>query len=95
MQKAHLRIAHWLLRYIIVGMTKRMTRDELGDVLAHAVKHMATKEDIADIRRDMATKDQVMALQTQVNSIEHQLRTTKIDRRLGDLEEKVFGHAQA
>lgn len=29
---------------------------------------------IADIKRDMATKDQIIALHTQVNSIETQLR---------------------
>jgi hypothetical protein len=85
-------------------MAKKMTLDELGDMLTHVVKHMATKEDlerfatkedIAEIKRDMATKDQIIALQTQVNSIEHQLRTTKSDRRLGDLEEEVFGSARA
>ena len=35
---------------------------------------MATKNDIADIKRDMATKEQVIAVHTQVNSIETQLR---------------------
>jgi hypothetical protein len=39
----------------------------------------------------MATKEQVVALHTQVNSIERQLRETKTEIRLGDLEEKVFG----
>jgi hypothetical protein len=43
----------------------------------------------------MATKDQVIALHTQVNSIERQLRETKTERRLGDLEEKVFGKVRA
>jgi hypothetical protein len=72
-------------------MAKRTTLNELGDMLAHVVKHMATKEDIADIRREMATKEQLAALHTQVNSIEAQLRETKIEVRLGNLEEEVFG----
>ena len=72
-------------------MTKKTTLDELGQMMTRVVKHMATKEDVADIGSDMATKDQVLALQTQVNSIERQLRETKIEIRLGDLEEKVFG----
>ena len=48
-------------------------------------------DDIADIKRDMATKDQFIKLHTQVNSIEHQLRETRTEIRLGNLEEKVFG----
>ncbi len=54
----------------------------------------AVAEDVAriDARMDgLATKDQVYALQTQVNSIEQQLRDTKTEVRLGKLEEKVFG----
>ena len=39
----------------------------------------------------MATKEQLYAVQTQVNSIEQQLRETKTEVRLGALEEKVFG----
>jgi hypothetical protein len=58
----------------------------------------AVVEDIArfdsrvdKIERTMATKDQVLVLQTQVNSIEQQLRDTKTEIRLGTLEDKVFG----
>jgi hypothetical protein len=54
--------------------------------------------DIADIKRDMATKDQVIALHTQVNSIERQLRDmkhVKLEDRVADLEEKVFGKVRA
>jgi prophage DNA circulation protein len=54
-------------------------------------KFGAIADDIADIRDNMATKDQVLTLQTQVNSIEQQLRETRIEVRLGNLEEKVFG----
>lgn len=36
-------------------MTKETTIQELGDMLSHVVEHMATKEDIADIRNEMAS----------------------------------------
>ena len=51
----------------------------------------AVADDMADTRRDMATKDQMFALQVQVNSIEGQLKETRTEVRLGNLEEKVFG----
>ena len=57
----------------------------------------AIAEDIGDIRENMATKDQVFALQTQVNSIETQLRDikhVKLHARVADLEDKVFGAAR-
>jgi hypothetical protein len=79
-------------------MAKKTTLNELGQMLEHIVKHMATKEDIADIIRDMATKDQVIALHTQVNSIETELRGMKhikLEGRVADLEEKVFGKVRA
>jgi hypothetical protein len=60
---------------------------DLTQSVAHIVKHMATKEGVADIRKDMATKDQFIA----ANSIERQLRETKTEIRLSDLVEKVFG----
>jgi hypothetical protein len=46
----------------------------------------------------MATKDQIIALHTQVNSIETQLRGmqhVKLQSRVADLEEKVFGEARS
>ena len=51
-------------------MAEETTLNEIGEMLAHVVKHMATKDDIADLRKEMATKDQVIALHAQVNSIE-------------------------
>jgi hypothetical protein len=42
----------------------------------------------------MATKEQLASLQTQVNSIERQLRETRTEMRLADLEEKVFGEVR-
>jgi hypothetical protein len=82
-------------------MAKKTTLKEVGEMLTHVVKHMATKEDIAEIKQGMngmATKDQVIALHTQVNSIESQLRGmkhVKLEGRVADLEEKVFGKVRA
>jgi len=56
------------------------------------------KSESDDIRKDMATKDQVIALHTQVNSIETQLRGMKyikLQDRVADLEEKTFGKVRA
>ena len=33
-------------------MAKETTLNEIGEMLAHIVKHMATKDDIADVRRE-------------------------------------------
>jgi hypothetical protein len=58
----------------------------------------AVADDITDIKRDMATKEQVIALHTQVNSIETQLRGmkhAKLQARVADLEEEVFGDSRA
>ena len=70
-------------------MAKKITLKEIGDMLAHVVKHMATKDDIAELKHEL--KGDVARVQDQVNSIEAQLRETKIEVRLGKLEEKVFG----
>ena len=53
----------------------------------------AVAEDISKL----ATKDQVIALHTQVNSIETQLRGmkhVKLQSRVADLEEEVFGETR-
>jgi len=60
------------------SMTRRMV-----DGFAAIDKQMesgfaAVADDIADIKRDMATKDQVIALHNQVNSIERELRDIKL-----------------
>ena len=72
---------------------KKTTLNELGAMLEHVVKHMATKDDIADLRHEL--KGGIATVQTQVNSIERQLRETKTEIRLSDLEEKVFGASRA
>ena len=52
---------------------------------------------VADDISKLATKDQIIALHTQVNSIETELRGmkhTKLHARVADLEEEVFGAAR-
>jgi len=58
-------------------------------MLAHVVKHMATKDDIVELRHEL--KGDIVRVGEQVNSIEMQLRETWTEVRLGNLEEKVFG----
>jgi hypothetical protein len=79
-------------------MAKEITLKEVGEMLEHVVKHMATKDDIAEIRNDMARKDQIVSLHTQLSSIETQLRAmkhTKLESSVLDLEEEVFGETRA
>ena len=77
---------------------KEITLNELGEMLGYIVDHMATKDDlaeiraelkadIADIRTTMATKADLVALAEQVAGIERDLKT--IRRDLNDLMEKV------
>jgi hypothetical protein len=78
-------------------MAKKITLEEIGEMLTHVVKHMATKEDITDVRNDMARKEQIIALHRQINAIETDLRGMKRDKlitRVADLEEEVFGRPQ-
>lgn len=73
-------------------MIKKTTLNELGSMMEHVVKHMATKEDISDIKQTMATKEQIIALHMQVNSIETEIRgmkRLKIESRVADLEASV------
>ncbi len=88
-------------------MVKKITLKEIGDMLAHVVKHMAMKEDLKDGLDNLRTelkgeisstrtelKGDILSLQTQVTSIESQLRGmnhVRLEGRVADLEEKVFG----
>src|ERR1043166_6714514 len=65
---------------------------DLTESLSFVVKHMATKEDLAELKAEL--KGDIAGVQTQVNSVERQLRETRTEIRLGDLEEKVFGQAR-
>lgn len=39
---------------------------EIGEMLAYIVEHMATKEDIAEVRREMATKGELAELRKEM-----------------------------
>jgi hypothetical protein len=57
---------------------KKTTLKEIGEILAHVVKHMATKDDLADLRKEMATKDDINRLDTKLTKFEEH----EIDKRL-------------
>jgi hypothetical protein len=80
-------------------MVKKITLKEIGDMLAHVVKHMATKEDLAEGLNSLRTelKGDILRVQTQVNSIESHIRGmnhVRLEGRVADLEDKVFGKAR-
>ena len=60
-------------------MAKKITLKEIGDMLAHVVKHMATKDDIAIVEASIA------CVQEQGNSIEAELKHGRFESRLGNL----------
>ena len=79
-------------------MAKKIT---LASIAAQIEKIDARMEKgfgaVADDLSKLATKEQVIALATQVNSIETQLRGMKHDKletRVADLEDKGFGQAR-
>ncbi len=45
-------------------MAKQVTLDELGEMMSYVVENMATKDDIAAIRAEMATKDDIKDMAT-------------------------------
>jgi hypothetical protein len=53
---------------------------------------MATKDNLADLRHEL--KGDIASVHTQVNSIERNFRETKVEVRLADLEQQVFGKAR-
>ena len=79
---------------------KKISLEQKIDALTNIVEKgfAAVAGDIADIKETMATKEQIITLHTQVNSIETQLRDmrhTKLHSRVADLEERVFGETGA
>jgi hypothetical protein len=70
-------------------MAKKTTLKEIGDMLAHVVKHMATREDL----EKLATKDQIIALHTQVSSIEAQLERQRREFARGRIAGKRLNRA--
>jgi hypothetical protein len=80
-------------------MTTKITLEQKIDALTNIVEKgfAAVAEDIGDIREKMATKNQIIALHTQVNAIETEVRDLKRQKlvtRVADLEEKVFGETR-
>jgi hypothetical protein len=70
-------------------------------LLTSIVEHMATKGDLIGLknklRAELASKKDLFTLQTQVNSIEREIREMKHDYlgiRVSKLEEKVFGKSR-
>jgi hypothetical protein len=79
-----------------VGQGKDKKLDQIITMLGDVVDIFGKRFD--KIERDMATKDQIVALHAQVNSIETQLRGMKhgrLETRVADLEDKVFGTARS
>ena len=83
-----------------------ITVKELSEMLGFVVERMVTKDDLKgfatkeDLKR-FATKDDLheglFTLQTQMNGIESDIREMKharLEVRVADLEEKVFGKAR-
>ena len=67
---------------------------DLTETVGFVVKHMATKDDIADLRREL--KSDIVVVAQQINAIETELRGIKRDKltRVADLEDEVFGQAR-
>ena len=72
--------AHALVQ--LVHMAKETTLGEIGEMLAHVVEHMATKEDVRAIVRE-----ELEPVEARLTSIESELRL--IRRDLDDLRERV------
>jgi len=64
-------------------VAKETTIEEIGEMLAHVVANMATKDDIAN----MATKSDIAKLFEQLASIERELKSVRRD--LEEIKEKV------
>ncbi|MDP3646130.1 MAG: hypothetical protein Q8R25_03510 [bacterium] len=65
---------------------KKTTLNEIGEMLTHVVKHMVTKDDILP-KEQVATKNDILALGEQIQSIERELKEIRLD--LKDLRNKV------
>jgi hypothetical protein len=81
-------------------MAKKTSLDELGQMLAHVVEHMATKEDVAAIEKRLDAR--IDGLKVKVDGIQNTLdreavarSDQKIPERVAKLEEKVFGRSHA
>jgi hypothetical protein len=62
-------------------MTKKTTLNELGEMLAHVVKHMATKDDITDVKSTLADHTKILNDHTRDLAIIKKDLTTNLDKR--------------
>src|SRR5205085_1851205 len=79
-----LRVVH---RQVNCPIAKKTTPSDLARLIEKGFA--AAKDDLNDLKHEL--KGDIARVQQQVNSIEAQLRETKIEIRLGNLEDKVFG----
>ena len=63
-------------------MTKKTALKELGDMLGFVVKHMATKDDIADVKSTLADHTKILNDHTRDLAIIKKDLTTNLDKRL-------------
>jgi hypothetical protein len=70
---------------------KKTALKELGEMLGHVVKHMATKDDIADLRREMATKTDINRLDAKLTKFEeHEIdKRLQLEVRVSHIEKKI------
>jgi hypothetical protein len=71
-------------------------KNEIQELSEFIRDHMATKEDIRDL--EVGLKGDIAHLGEQVTSIEGDIRSmkrAKLEFRVADLEEKVFGKSRA
>jgi hypothetical protein len=61
---------------------KKTTLKEIGEMLAHVVKHMATKDDIADVKSTLADHTKILNDHTRDLAIIKKDLTTNLDKRL-------------
>jgi DNA topoisomerase VI subunit B len=97
MRRANRPNSRTLQAHHLKSMAKKTTLKELGEMLGFVVKRMATKGDIADLRREMATKDDINRLDTKLTKFEEheidkrlqlEVRVTAIEKHLG-LDKKI------
>jgi len=71
-------------------------KSEIQELSEFIRDHMATKEDIGDLKSEL--KHDILRLSEQVTSIEGDIRSmkrAKLEFRVADFEEKVFGKSRA
>ncbi|MBI2030206.1 hypothetical protein HYT05_01145 [Candidatus Kaiserbacteria bacterium] len=76
---------------------KKVTLNELGEMLSYIVGNMATKEDIADVRRDMATKADLAEVKADLTGVKATTLNTAselaiVRRDVEEIKEKVRSH---